>query len=93
MVLPPNESANKRVSLESLYGICFLFELKASITLPKAVNDKFIFFPSSNVCLVAFVFPTLSLTAKSTKFNLPLFILPFPSPPFSSISKYTVNKL
>ena len=56
-------------------------------------KDKFIFFPSSKVCPVAFVFPTLSLPARSTKFNFPLFILSFPSLPFSSISKYTVNKL
>ena len=92
LVLPPNESASNLVNFESLYGICLRFEDNASITEPNAVKLKFIFFPSSNVFPVAFVLPTLSLPAKSTKFNLPLLIFLFFSSP-SSISKYTVNKL
>jgi hypothetical protein len=42
-VLPPNESCNKRVSFESLYGMCWdLPSTNADITLPRADNDKLI---------------------------------------------------
>ena len=40
LVLPPNESYNNRVNLESLYGICYdLLSIKADITLPNVVKD------------------------------------------------------
>src|SRR3954464_5252156 len=49
--LPPRESCNKRVSLESLYGICVVcFALlgspKADITFPKASKPELIEMPS-----------------------------------------------
>ena len=48
IVLPPNESFNKRVSLLSLYGTWLpkFFSLNMLIQLPRASNDLFIFAPS-----------------------------------------------
>lgn len=44
LVLPPNESWSNLVNLESLYGMCCdLPSTNALITLPSALNDKFIF--------------------------------------------------
>jgi hypothetical protein len=39
--LPPSESSSKRVSFESLKGMCYLalLSVSAEITLPKADND------------------------------------------------------
>jgi hypothetical protein len=39
--LPPSESSSKRVSFESLKGMCCLalLSVSAEITLPKADND------------------------------------------------------
>lgn len=72
LVLPPNESCNKRVSLESLYGIwCVFPSTKADITLPRALSDKLIlaayFMPSP----VAPVLLCLYEPAKSTRLSLP----------------------
>ena len=52
-----------------------LDEVKALITLPKHDNDLFIILASSNYYPVTFVFPTFSDPAKSTKNNLPSFLL------------------
>ncbi len=50
---PPSESFNKKVSRESLYGICLLFPFATStkefITNPKAVNDLLILVASFNL--------------------------------------------
>lgn len=72
--LPPNESSNNRVILESLYGICVFYSISADITLPKQLNDWLIFFDSSNLRPVAPVTRTLSLPAKSTRLSLPTLI-------------------
>jgi len=57
---PPNDSCNIRVSFESRYGMCvFLSSANADITLPKADNDLFIFFASSNTVPSAPVLLTL----------------------------------
>lgn len=49
-MLPPKESYNNLVNLESLYGTCLLFpSTKAEITLPRAVKDKLIFIASFNL--------------------------------------------
>ena len=78
--LPPKESSKSRVNLLSRYGICFLsfVSVKAFITLPKALKDLFIFMLSCNCFPVAPVIRVLSLPAKSTKFNLPIFVICFP---------------
>ncbi|OMH85159.1 hypothetical protein AX774_g1302 [Zancudomyces culisetae] len=77
LLFPPNDSCNIRVSLLSRYGICDdLPSVSALITIPSADNDLFIFLASSNVCPDAPVFPTFSDPAKSTKLNLPIFVLP-----------------
>lgn len=56
-MLPPNESYNKRVNLESLYGICYDFpSTKADITFPNAESDKLILVASFNLSPVACVF-------------------------------------
>jgi len=49
--LPPNESCNNRVSLESRYGTCvvclaLLGSPKADITFPNASNPELIDIPS-----------------------------------------------
>lgn len=71
LVLPPSESWSKRVSFESRYGMWWVLpSTKAEITLPNALNDKFIlvayFIPSP----VAPVLLALSEPARSTRFNL-----------------------
>ena len=46
-VLPPSESWRSRVSLESLYGMCFDFpSTRAEITLPSAERERLIFVAS-----------------------------------------------
>lgn len=72
MVFPPSESCNRRVSLESLYGICppFLLYTRAFITLPSAVKERLILAPSFRVSPVAPVLPCLYDPARSTKLSL-----------------------
>ena len=94
LVLPPRESCNSRVSLESLYGICEDFpSTNDEITLPNAVSDKLILIPSFNVYPVAPVFDYLSEPAKSTKLSLPALIIYSPFGSSSAVSMYIVNKL
>ena len=59
-----------------LFSFPFLFSVKALMTLPKADNDLLIILASSNVCPLAPVLEIISLPAKSTKHNLPCFVLP-----------------
>ncbi len=47
--LPPNESFKIRVSLESLYEICFFPSAKALIQFPKESKDLLIDAPSRNL--------------------------------------------
>ena len=65
------------VNFESLYGIYsfLLAEVKALITFPKQDNDLLIIFASSNYCPVTLVLLTFSDPARSTKNNLPSFLL------------------
>ena len=64
---PPKESFNIKVNLEFLKGICLLpGVVKDIITIPKVVNDWFIFCASFNLCPSAPVFAILSGPAKST---------------------------
>jgi len=73
LLLPPNDSYNTLVSLLFLYGTKPpLPSVSALITLPKVVNDKLIFFPSSNVYPVAPVLDIFSLPAKSINDSLPV---------------------
>lgn len=84
LVLPPNDSFNIWVSLESRKGTCVRFDfVKALMQFPRALSvttrsmkesylsDWLIFFASSRVSPVAPVFPTFSDPAKSARFNLP----------------------
>ncbi len=49
--LPPRESCNKYVNLESLYGTWDLFpSTKADITFPNAESERFIFVASNSLC-------------------------------------------
>lgn len=76
LVLPPKESCNKRVSFESLYGMCWDFpSTNADMTLPRADNDKLILFASFNLSPVACVLDCRYEPAKSTMFSLPAVIL------------------
>lgn len=69
-VLPPNESCNKRVSLESRYGMWWVLpSTNADITLPNALNDKLIFVAYFIPSPVAPVLLARYEPAKSTKFN------------------------
>lgn len=70
LVLPPRECYKILVNLESLYGICDLFSLRAFITNPKVVKDLFIILASSNLAPHAPVLDTFSEPAKSTKESL-----------------------
>ena len=67
--LPPKESRNRFVSFESLYGMWFLCfsEAKAFITIPKVVNDLFMFPAYFSLSPVEAVIFCLSDPAKSTK--------------------------
>mmetsp|Transcript_12608 Transcript_12608/g.11435 ORF Transcript_12608/g.11435 Transcript_12608/m.11435 type:complete len:223 (+) Transcript_12608:938-1606(+) len=92
LVLPPNESCNKRVNLLSLYFICLAFpSAKAEITLPRVSRDKLMPAPSFNICPVAPVFFCLSDPAKSTRFNLPARTCSLPDSSVVLISITTEN--
>ena len=83
--LPPNESFNKNVSFESLYGICLDFPYATStkelITKPKVVKDLLILVASFNLSPTAAVYFYLSEPARSTKCSFELFIFYMPSRP------------
>jgi len=78
LLLPPKDSCNNLVNLLSLYGICLLFLLSvnALITWPNADNDLLICLASSNTWPSAWVLPTHSEPAKSTKNSLPVWVEP-----------------
>ena len=69
--LPPNESFNRKVNLESLYLICLYFPSDIStselITHPNTVRDLLILVASFNLSPAAAVCFCLSEPAKSTK--------------------------
>lgn len=71
---PPREFFNKKVSLESLYLICFYFSDLGSesplITDPSTDRDLLILHPSLNLSPQAPVYFCLSLPARSMKLNL-----------------------
>lgn len=81
--LPPNESLNKKVNLESLYGICLYFPYATSsrllITNPSVVKDLLIFEASFNLSPTVLDIFYLSEPAKSTKFSLELLTIYKPS--------------
>lgn len=69
--MPPNESCNNLVSLESLYGIWWVFpSTKAEMTFPNALKERLIFVAYFIPSPVAPVLLALSEPAKSTKLSL-----------------------
>lgn len=75
-VVPPNESDNKRVSLESLYGMNEVPSTRALITRP-SVSSDLLMFPASAYALERASKPDLvidSEPARSTKCNLEIFM-------------------
>ena len=83
--LPPSESFRRKVSFESLYGICLDLppadSTKELITSPSVVKDLLIFVASFNLSPAAAVYFCLSEPARSTKCNLELFTFITPSLP------------
>lgn len=72
VLLSPSKYFCKRnVNLEFRNGICCYFLAKAEITKPKFVNDLFIACVSFILSPYTLLKLTLSLPAKSTKFNEP----------------------
>ena len=70
-VLPPNESCNNLVNLESLYGIwCTFPSTNAEMTFPSALNERLIFVAYFIPSPVAPVLLALYEPAKSTKLSL-----------------------
>ena len=68
--LPPRESCNKRVNIESLYGIKPpLPSTKEEMTFPKAVRERLIFVAYKNLSPIEPVLLCRSEPAKSTKLN------------------------
>ena len=56
LVLPPNESCNSLVNLETLYGIWVFPSTKDDITLPSVESDKLILTAYLNLSPYALVF-------------------------------------
>ena len=74
--LPPKDYCRTLVNLLSLYGTWEDFpSVNALMTFPNAVKLILIFLASSSTFPYAPVFPTFSLPAKSTKYNLPVLAL------------------
>lgn len=81
--LPPKESFSKYVNFESLYLICLLLILfyseqrsaKSLITAPRVVRLLLIILASFNLYPSAPVSLDLSLPAKSTMWNLDVFVI------------------
>lgn len=70
-MLPPSESCNNLVSLESLYGIWWVLpSTKAEITFPRALRERLILVAYFIPYPVAPVLLALSDPARSTRFNL-----------------------
>ncbi len=56
LVLPPREDCRRRVSLESLYGMCLdLPSTSADMTLPRADKDRLILVASFNLSPDGFI--------------------------------------
>uniref|UniRef100_A0A1A9Z0N1 Uncharacterized protein n=1 Tax=Glossina pallidipes TaxID=7398 RepID=A0A1A9Z0N1_GLOPL len=74
--LPPNESFNMRVRLESRYGMCFKPSANLLMQLPKDKSDLLILAPSLNRNLDPPLLAALSLPAKSIIESFTIRLLP-----------------
>jgi len=78
LVLPPSESFNNLVSLESRYGTkdpCLNLSERTLMQLPSARSDLLMLAPSTILCPLFSVFAARSDPAKSTIDNLDVIIL------------------
>ncbi|KAI9588004.1 hypothetical protein GQX74_003850 [Glossina fuscipes] len=74
--LPPNESFNMRVRLESRYGMCFRPSANLLMQLPNAKRDLLMLAPSLNRNPNPLVLAALSLPAKSIMDSFTIRLLP-----------------
>ena len=89
LLLPPRDSFNNRVSLESRYGTCGAFFAIALMTLPSVERLALIFFASSRAAPWAKLLDTRSEPARSTRLMVPLLTLS--SGHFSDISIWQIE--